>query len=87
MEDAYYDMVLFSCSTWKFKMTVGAELTVMYPLVYLAGTGDEPNLINADFAKPLWDSRTECQNTPRLWTVNKQSLPVMTTIALHLFVG
>lgn len=56
-QDAYNDAALFSGYTCKIKIMIGAELTVVYPIVFLIDTRHTPNFINAASTKSQWNSR------------------------------
>lgn len=73
--EAYADVALYPSRTYKIEITIGADPTVMYYMVSVVDIGAAPNLINATFIKPKSNDRRKRQDSPRLWTANKQSLP------------
>lgn len=49
LKSAYSYVILLSSSTYKIKVTVGTETTVMYPIVSLIDSGATTTLINEAF--------------------------------------
>lgn len=86
-EDVNNDMALFSSSTHIFKMKIGTEPTITYPIVSLIDTGATPNRISIVFIKSQWNSRIKRQETIRLWTADKQLLPITGKIFIHFRIG
>lgn len=87
LEDADHNVVLIPSSTYKFKMRIGSEPTVMYLIASLMDTEATPIFFSTAFLKLQLNSRIKCQDTLRLRKASKKSPPVIGEFLLNTRIG